>query len=185
MSQEVKVNFLSQSVNTSKSDDYYYFLYLPYVFTSVIILSIGSILMTFNIKEINERNLCSSMPIIKKNFQLVLGCIITVVAVFALFMSVAIGIYGNSINIVKAVFYMINAIAFAAIVTGLGYLISVFVNNLNVLNMISNVLGIGMSFLGGIFVPREVLGENVAKGAKRKPTQGQGKEREGSQNGES
>ncbi|RDY31406.1 ABC transporter permease [Lachnotalea glycerini] len=170
LSQEVKVNFLSQSVNTSKADDYYYFLYLPYVFTSVIILSIGSILMTFNIKEINERNLCSSMPIIKKNFQLVLGCIITVVAVFALFMSVAIGIYGNSINIVKAVFYMINAIAFAAIVTGIGYFISVFVNNLNVLNMVSNVLGIGMSFLGGIFVPREVLGDNVVIFSKFIPT---------------
>lgn len=170
LSKEVEVNLLDAKITTSKSDDYYYFMYLPYILLSLVILGIGPILMVFNKKEINDRNLCSAMSLKKKNIQLILGCIITVMAFYTVFMIVAFGMYGRNMGILKEVLYLINTFVFLIIATAIGYFVSVFAKNYNVLNMIANTLGLGMSFLGGIFVPREILGENVIAFSKFLPT---------------
>ncbi len=170
LSAEVEVNLLDSKITTSKADDYYYFLYLPYILISLVILGIGPILMIFNKKEINDRNLCSAMPLKKKNMQLIMGCIITVMIFYLLFMIVAFVIYGKNMGTLKEALYLINAFVFLIIATGMGYFVSIFTTTTNELNMITNTIGLGMSFLGGIFVPREILGENVLVISKFLPT---------------
>lgn len=170
LSKQVEVNLLDSSITTSKADDYYYFLYLPYILISLVIMGIGPILMVFNRKEINDRNLCSAMSLKSKNIQLILGCILTVVAFFAFFMIIAFGMYGKNMGIVKALLYITNAFVFLIIATAIGYFVSIFAKTSNVLNMVTNTVGLGMSFLGGIFVPREILGENVLNISRFLPT---------------
>lgn len=170
LSQEVKINLLEESIRSTKADDYYYFLYLPYIILSIVIMGISPILMTFQTKEINERNLCSALPLKKKNMQLMLGSMITVLGIFILIMIAAFIMYGKYLSISKAAFYIENCISFLLIATGLSFLVSTFVSNKNVLNMITNVLSLGMCFLGGIFVPREVFGDTIANISKFFPT---------------
>jgi len=50
------------------------------------------------------------------------------------------------------------------------YFISYFVQSTSILSMISNVLGLGLSFLGGIFVPLEFMSTGVVAFAKFLPT---------------
>jgi ABC-2 type transport system permease protein len=170
LSKEVTVNLLNQNILISKTNDYYYFKYLPYIFIAVTIMGIGPILMIFNRKEINERNLCSAMSLKKKNIQIILGCFITVLGIFSVFMVIAFFIYGKNIESMKAVLYLINSFVFILIATALSYFSSIFARNTNVLNMISNVLALGMCFLGGIFVPRELLGTKLLAFSKFLPT---------------
>lgn len=167
---EIEVDLLNSNISTSKTDDYYYFLYLPYIFMSLIIMGLGPILMVFNKKEINDRTMCSALPLRKKNMQIILGCVVTVLGVFILFMLVAFSMYGKNMGMLKEALYLINSLTYAVIATAMAYLVSIFAKSDNVLSMVTNVLGLGMSFLGGIFVPREILGENVLNFSKFLPT---------------
>lgn len=170
LSTKAEVNLLDSTISTSKSDDYYYFLYLPYILISLVIMGIGPILIVFNRKEINDRNLCSALPLKSKNLQLILGCMITVSAAFVFFMIIAFGMYGKNMEIEKALLYVVNAFVFLVIATAIGYFVSIFAKTSNVLNMVTNTVGLGMSFLGGIFVPREILGESVLNVSRFLPT---------------
>ncbi|KAB1440524.1 ABC transporter permease [Candidatus Galacturonibacter soehngenii] len=170
LEKEVSVQLLNESISISKADDYYYFKYLPYIFISVVVMGISPILMTFYKKEINERNLCSPMTLKTKSIGLVAGSIVTVLGIFVLFLVFAFFLYGKNMEFEKTILYIINCISFLSFATGLGYLVSIFSSNHNILNMITNVCGLGMSFLGGIFVPREVLGEKVIALSKFLPT---------------
>lgn len=170
LKKEVSIHLLNESINITKADDYFYFKYLPYIFISVVIMGIAPILMTFQKKEINERNLCSSMTLKTKSVGLIAGSLVTVAGIFILFIVFAFLLYGKNMEFEKTILYIINCISFLSFATGLGYLISTFATNHNILNMITNVCGLGMSFLGGIFVPREVLGEKVIALSKFLPT---------------
>lgn len=170
LSKEVKIDLLNDSISTTRADDYFYFKYLPYIIISVVIMGIGPILMTFNNKEINERNLCSSMSIKRKSSELILGCIVTVLGILLLFLIVAFLLYGKNLNNQKIFLYLANCISFLLVATGLGYFVSIFVSNNNILSMVTNVLGLGMSFLGGIFVPREIFDDKVLVFSKFLPT---------------
>lgn len=167
---EVSIDLLNERISITKADDYYYFKYLPYIFVSVVIMGIAPILMAFQKKEINERNLCSSMTMRTRSIALIIGSIVTVACIFILFLLFAFLLYGKNIEFEKLMLYTINCISFLSFATGLGYLVSIFASNHNVLNMITNVCGLGMSFLGGIFVPREVLGAKVIAVSKFLPT---------------
>jgi ABC-2 type transport system permease protein len=110
------------------------------------------------------------MSLKRKNVQLILGCIITVVSFFLLFMVIAIGMYGKEMGLEKLLFYISNGFVFLIIATAIGYLVSVFVRGFNVLNMVCNIVSLGMSFLGGVFVQREILGDGVIAVSRFIPT---------------
>jgi len=110
------------------------------------------------------------MPLKSKNVQLILGCIMTVAAFFVLFMIIAFGMYGKHMDMEKGILYIANAFIFLTIATAIGYFVSIFAKTSNVLNMVTNTVGLGMSFLGGIFVPREILGESVLNVSRFLPT---------------
>lgn len=56
---------------------------------------------------------------------------------------------------------MLNSLVYIIMVLAFTYMIIHFVKDANVLNMISNVFGLGSSFLCGIFVPQYLLGDGV------------------------
>ena len=60
---------------------------------------------------------------------------------------------------------VINSFVFLLVSVGITYLISFLAYNPNILNMWSNVIGLCMSFLCGVFIPMEFLGKNVIKAA--------------------
>lgn len=169
LAKEVKVDLLNKTVSTEKAPDYYYFKYLCYILISVVIMGIGPILAVFHSKEINQRNLCSAMPLQIKNKGLLFGSIVIVLGMFSVFLLFAFLLYGKNMDMQKMFLYILNCMAFLLVTTGIGYLVSIFTSSTNVLNMISNICGLGMSFLCGVFVPREVLGENVLAFAKFLP----------------
>lgn len=150
----------------------YFFQYFPYIFLSVMISGMGPVLFVFYKKELSSRMQCSALNSRSVNFQLALGCIVYTLAFWILFMLGALVIYGPSdLFSEKGLLLIGNSLAFlpvgVAITLLLGTVISAGVRKspVSVLNMAANVIGLGMSFLCGIFVPQYLLGDKVLAAA--------------------
>lgn len=168
MHKDSKVEFLDAKVG--KMPAVYYFQYLPYIFICVMIISLGVVLMAFGKKDMDARNKCSAMSFTNRNMQMVLGSIILMIMEYILFMGMAVILYPDYMMGIQGALSAANAFAFMLLSLGIAFLVGRLVKNMDALNMISNVLGLGFSFLGGIFVPLEIISKDVKKVSKFIPS---------------
>lgn len=170
MEQKGQVQFLEESNGQKLSGAYYYFNFLAYILICVIILAIGPILMVFKNKEVSARNKCSSMSFLARNVELILGCLGVVLAIYLLFMVIAGILYPEYLLGIKGVLSGINALCYILMTLGLAFLVGQFAKSDTEMHMISNVLGLGFSFLGGVFVSLDVISESVQQISKFIPS---------------
>lgn len=151
-----------QQENTSTNERIFYFYqYLPYIFIVLLICGMAPILVTFNQKDINSRNLCSATSLGSRNFQLAASCILYSLLTWVAFLLFGIAVYGSDMFTEKALYAMLNSFAFLLVAASLAFLASYFVTNDGVANMIANALGLGVAFLCGVFVPQSMLSDQV------------------------
>ena len=65
---------------------------------------------------------------------------------------------------------MANSLCCILVALSLGYLSGLLANSPGAVNGINNILSLGLCFLGGIFVPLEMLGSGVQKISRFLPT---------------
>lgn len=65
---------------------------------------------------------------------------------------------------------VLNGVVFLLFTIGLTLLVSIFAPQSNGLNMIANIVGLGMSFLGGVFVPQNMLSDQILAVSRFLPT---------------
>ena len=156
--------------STVRSSTYYFFTYIPYVLICILTVGLGSILITFRKYDLNSRIQCSALSITKKNLSLTLSSLLFSFACWLLFIIMAVIMYNTDFFSMKGLLYVSNSVVFLLIAMSIVYFISYFVQSTSTLSMISNVLGLGLSFLGGIFVPLEFMSSGVVAFAKFLPT---------------
>lgn len=146
---------------------YWSFAYVPYIFISICIVGIGPILVVFHKKEVAERNHCSSYPQGRFNLELYAGVVTTGMVVCLCYCLMAIFPMRNGMNFfsVHGLLYCLNMLCFMFVSLGIVFLLGQVVKKAAALNMISNIIALGMSFLCGVFVPLEYLGEGLIKAA--------------------
>jgi len=162
-----------QKVNdtsTVRSSTYYFFTYIPYILICILTVGLGSILITFRKYDLNSRIQCSALSITKKNISLTLSSLLFSLSCWAAFMIMAAVLYNTDFFSFKGLLYVLNSFIFLLIAMSIVYFISYFVQSTSILSMVSNVLGLGLSFLGGIFVPLEFMSTGVVAFAKFLPT---------------
>lgn len=157
---ETKVTmFEEQSKEGNKFQ--YFFQYLPYMYISIIVNVLGMILILFRKEDLRKRNICGALSYKKQQLQI--GCASFVMALVVwLFMVVVFLITGGAGAFDSSMLYaQLNSFVFVMVSVSITYMISQLVSKLQVLSMIANVLGLGMSFLCGVFVPQQYLGAGV------------------------
>lgn len=142
-----------------------YFHYLPYIFIATVITSLGGLLLIFREKNVNYRIRCSAVSTVRHNTALALACLTYSILLWLVFMVLALAVCGKGLLSVRGLMLVINSFVFLLVSVGITYLISFLAYNPNILNMWSNVIGLCMSFLCGVFIPMEFLGKNVIKAA--------------------
>lgn len=162
VNKECSVTLNSESKATTYTDEHYFFNFMPYVLLCVICLGVAPILITFNKTEVKNRMLCSGISLSKRNLQLAMGCMIYTIAVVAVYVIVAAVMFGNVILTTEGVLRVLNTLTYAMVCISLTFLLSTLTQKNNVVNMFVNAVGLGTSFLCGVFVPRELLGKGVA-----------------------
>lgn len=168
ISHNVKINSFNETASGT-SHFYNFFLYLSYTFIALVISSLGAILIIFRNKDLSARIQCSALSITKRNLSLTACCAIYSLVIWALFMIMGICMFGGKMFDTRGLLLMVNSLAILIVAVALTYFISFFAS-LNTLNIAANILGLGSSFLCGVFIPTYILSDSVLNVAKFLPS---------------
>jgi len=136
----------------------------------IFLVGIGPCLIIFNKKLLRNRMECSSYPLLKKNIQLLSATISSAIVINLIFLLLSIIMYGGDVFTIKGALLILNTFCFMWVALSITFFAGLFAKNSNVLNMVGNVVGLGMSFLGGIFVPMEIFSSGMKTVAHFLPT---------------
>ncbi len=170
LSLSADVFFLDGEDAAEKHVAVYYLQYLPYIFICTVILAVGPVLLVFLNKDINARNKCSAVSFHVRNLWLIGSSMLVILVEFLFLMFVGGILYPDYIFTVKGLLGALNAFVSILFALSVAFLTVQLAKKENVLSMVSNVCGLALAFLGGIFVPLDVFGENVLKVSKFTPT---------------
>lgn len=150
----------------------YYFNYFAYTLLAVIILGVSTCMIVLNTPDLRKRNLCAPVSIRSWNIQLLLGNLIFALISWLLTLMIIFGVilYGNT-TFTKNVYYLcLNSFIFTLTCLSISFAIGNLLRNKNAQAAVTNVLTMGMCFIGGVFVPQEMLGQTVLSFAGFTPT---------------
>lgn len=163
--EKVKVTLSDKKSEGTHGALYYFFAYFPYIFISISVVGIGPILIVFHKKEVRDRNVCSSYPLIRSNIELYTGMVTTEIGFCLCYcLMVMFGMKSaKALFCFQGLLYCMNMLCFMVVTLGIVFLVGQVVKKSSALSMVSNIIGLGMSFLCGVFVPLEYLGEGLIK----------------------
>lgn len=173
LSEETAVTVQSFSDNKSGTEDYpiktaYYFQFMAYIILSVLITILSSVILKINRKEIRSRTNCSCLTVTSQTAQIILGSTVVVAVIWVIFIAAALIMNGGAFT-EKFLLAVLNSLVFTIISAGIAILIAAVVPKSNVVNVISNIVALGMSFLCGVFVDQSLLGEGVLSASRFLP----------------
>ena len=173
LARDIEVSYETFSDDSTEEGDFresmaFFFRYLPYVFISILINALAPILLTLNKKDQNNRIRCSSISSGSFSSQLFAGTSVIVLVVWLVFMTGSMIMNGNLFNGVAWI-AVLNALLFAMISATIALLVAAFKPSESVINMITQIIALGMCFLCGVFVPQSMLGDGVLAAAKFLP----------------
>lgn len=158
---EVDVNVVSKLDTTTTTKVSRYFNFASYSIMAVVIYVVCLVLSSFHEKNVNKRNIVSSMNYKKQN-RLILGSsLLFAFIVWFLYIIISfITFKGEMLNL-RGLLYMGNALIFTFTSLTIALLISSLTNNKGALTGIINVVALGSAFLTGAFIPTEWLPTGV------------------------
>lgn len=148
----------------------YYYNYVSYIITAIYIGVIGLIMSDFSDENIKNRIKISSKKLLQVNKEIYLGQLTVAAVITLIFILGSIVIKGKYIGEVEFGKYVINTIVFSLSILCLTFLINNLTKNKYIFNGISTVLSLGVSFISGVMIPQQLIGEKVLTIAKFFPT---------------
>lgn len=148
-----------------------FYQYVPYLFISLGCVGVGSILICFNREELRNRMECASLPLRSRMLGLSAGILTLGGVLFVLVTLISVILSrGALLTDVRLPYFLINMLAMLLFGLALGFFTGTVAKGQESANGICNIAGLGLCFLGGIFVPQEFFGEGVEKIARCVPT---------------
>ncbi len=174
LKEEAKVEFMksdNQVKNYGANEWFkFYFNFTSYIIIAIYIAIIGLVMSEFNDKNIGNRMKISSKKFFKFNKEIYLGQLTVASIITIVFVLGSIIIKGKYIGDINFGKYLINIIVFSFSILCLTFLINNITSDKFVITGLSTVLSLGVSFMSGVMVPQEFLGEKVLMIAKFFPS---------------
>ncbi len=145
-----------------------HFRYLSYILVSVIINALCPVLLKLNKKEFRFRTNCSCIKPSAYSVQLFTGSAVFIGALWLALMVVSVVQNGGMFSGI-AWYAVLNTFIYTIICTAISLLICSFDPSDNVVNLLTQIIGLGSSFLCGVFIPQSMLGSGVLAAAKFLP----------------
>ena len=171
LAQQTEVTMISNgthSVYAEKSG--YYFNYLSYSLFAILILGVCSVMLVFNDTDLKRRNLCAPIRSANMNFQMILGNLSFAILTWLVLISASFIMYGSFMFTTTGLLLLLNSFVFTLAALSISYLIGNLVKSRGAMSAVANVFALGSSFIGGVFVPQALLGDNVLTIASFTPT---------------
>lgn len=170
LNESVEVHLLSSGDSYARTgvDSWFrfYYKFTGYVIIGVYIAIIGLVMSDFRDKNVDNRRKISSKRFLDFNKEMYLGQLTLAAAVTAVFIVASMLIMGKKLGEVYYIKYLVNLIVFSFSILCLTFLISNITRNKYAITALSTVLSLGTSFISGVMVPQELLGDKVLAIAK-------------------
>jgi ABC-2 type transport system permease protein len=145
----------------------------PYMLMVLIILCVSCVMLAFRRPDLNMRNLCAPIKARSMWLQQILcyglmslsAWIVMNAAGFILYGSKLAGADGRIIIMVT-----LNTFVYTVVSTAIASLAGSFIRGPNSQNALANSLSLVLSFIGGVFVPLDLLGEGLLTISRFTPT---------------
>ena len=143
-----------------------------YIVMVLIILCISNIMSSFRRPDLRMRNLCAPMKPRAMSLQQMLCGVLVSIAAYVLLTALGFGIYGPKlagvdgriIGLILLNFFVVTLVALSV-----ASLAGLFIKGPNSQNAVANFASLGLGFLGGVFVPLDMLGEGILAAARFTP----------------
>ena len=150
--------------SVQESDEAYaaYCAYSSYALLAMVTLGISSAMLAFNRRDLRLRNLCTPTP--KRSFEarLAVGHCLFALGCWVILVLVGIALNGTEVlTSGRGGLYLLNCLVFAAVAASIGFAAGHFVKTSSAQSGVVNVVSLGMSFLGGAFVPQSAMSQTV------------------------
>lgn len=170
---DTKVNLdVKQKKDTITAYEFnsFYYNYLGYILITCYIIGVSTVMLSFHGIDIRRRHTASPITNKKINFQLILANLIFVTGYLIIF--IAAGFFLNPIRRLdtNVLLMWFNAFLFSVTVLSISYLIGITVKGKNAVQALSTMLSLSLSFISGMFVPQEFLGDPVIRVASFTPS---------------
>lgn len=159
--QRAVTEVLSGQSAMSARSGYYFFTFLAYIMPCILIMILGPVMHAFYRKDIKMRTDCGKVSVRKQNIEVVKGIVVVAILVWVLFMGLGAIIYHRDFTVSEYLLGTLNSFSILLFSVAVSVLFGVLLPSVDALNGASNILGLGMSFLSGVFVPAELLPDYV------------------------
>ncbi|MFV0393882.1 MAG: ABC transporter permease [Coprobacillaceae bacterium] len=170
LSKQVTVNLTTADSGGDLSSAKNFYNFANYTLLAITVVVVSMIMVSFNEDKIRRRNLISPVSYKSINRQLLLGNIVVSIGIWALYVGASFFLDTDVMLSEYGALFMLNSGVFMTTVLAIGFLLATITNNREVISGISNVIGLGSSFIAGAFVPQELLGTFVLFIAKFTPS---------------
>lgn len=163
LEKKTEVEMVSESGSEYAKTVYSYFKFIPYIFMGIFIFALCPVVIVMTGKEIKNRTFSSAISQKKFLFETALGAVVFLTFIYLLvviFVPLVIFRCEFTREIGLA---MLNSLAFTVFCGAIVLFISNLVDSEKLVSLIGNIVSLGMSFLCGVFVPLEFLGDGVKK----------------------
>ena len=170
VSERTEVSIVSKDTGDPEYSQVFsvYFLYMAYILLAVMMNTLCPVLITMNRREIRYRTNCSSIRPLSGSLQIFAGSLTLVAAIWLVFM-IAGAFMNGGIYHGKAWTAVLNSFVFALVSASIALFASCFSLNPNMLNLATQIISLGLSFLSGVFVEQSLLGDGVLSVARLFP----------------
>lgn len=166
-----QTNFLNGQIRAADRPAIsYYTQYLPYVLLSMLISGFSPIFLTLYQTDNRKRTTCSYTSLRSFNIQLTSALVMFSMAVWIILILFGFTIYHDALTADTIRFVLLNSFCFTLASMSIGYLIGFIAKSENAVTGLSVVAGLGMAFLGGVFVPIEVINTKIIPFSKLLPS---------------
>ena len=170
MSNTIKVNTQQKESNGDLFLIKYHFNYLAYTFIASITMSISTILLVFNNVDIKRRSALAPINAHHITMQFILASLTFTLAIWIVMVSFTLALDYKELANINTIYFILNSFVFMLSVAGIAFLIGNLVKGREAVAAVSNIVTLGSSFLCGVFIPQELMGETVLKIASFTPT---------------
>lgn len=169
LTETVQVNFIDNQGESNKNAinwANFYFNFTGYAIVAIYIMAIGLVMSEINNEKVVLRRRISSKRFLNYNIEILLGQLAIAVATVAVFIIGFIVWKGDLIGLIDFEKYIVNIVVFSTSILSLTFLVTNLTNNRYAIMALATVLSLGTSFISGVMVPQEYLGEKVLNIAK-------------------
>lgn len=148
----------------------YFYNFASYVILALCTLIISMVMIIFTSRNIKRRNSVSPLSYGNLTGQLFIGNLIFAIGIWSMFVIASCILYPDIMLTAIGAMYALSSFVFSLAALSISFLIGSLVKSKNVVSGITNVVALGSSFICGVFVPQQLLGESVINFAKFLPT---------------